>query len=56
MGHAGRNEHGASWTHVHDPIDEPEPQRAFQDVPCLIIEVMDVQLGRATAPPFVDLE
>ena len=56
MGDAGRNENCRSRPHHLAPICELELDLPLEDVPRLVVLVMNVELWRAAALPLVDSE
>ena len=56
MGDAGRNENCRSGPNHLAPVRELELDLALEDVPRLVVLVMDVELWRAAALPLVDSE
>src|SRR5262245_17410622 len=54
--YTGRNEHGFSWTDVHDTIAETKTKHTFEHVPRLVISVVNVEVRGTAASPLANRE
>jgi len=54
MGFAGRNKYRSPWTGDKRSVSKTEMEFAFQDVPSLIVSVVNVQNCWPATAPFVN--
>ena len=56
VGNACGHEHGFPSSHRLDSVRIPKHQFTFEDVPCFVVGMVNVQSGWAAASPFMNLK